>query len=46
MNFTKLLTACKEKRQGLSNQAFNSHTPNEHGSSQKWSQMNHSKTSE
>jgi len=23
MNFTKLLTSCKEKRQGLSNQAFN-----------------------
>ena len=23
MNFTKLLTSCKEKRQGMSNQAFN-----------------------
>jgi len=22
MNFTKLLTSCKEKRQGMSNQAF------------------------
>jgi len=23
INFTKLLTSCKEKRQGVSNQAFN-----------------------
>jgi len=25
MNFTKLLTSCKEKRQGVSNQTFNRH---------------------
>jgi len=46
MNFTKLLTSCKEKRQGVLNQAFNLRTPNEHGRSRKWSKTNPSKTSE
>ena len=52
MNFTKLLTSCKEKVQGVSNQAFQPRQPpslcipNEHGRSQKWSETNPSKTSE
>jgi len=46
MNFTKLLTSCKEKRQGLSNQAFNPHIRNKQGRSRKWSQTNPNKTSE
>jgi len=49
MIFTKLLTSCKEKRQEVSNQAFTAAekgTPNVHGRSLKWSQMNLSKTSE
>ena len=46
MNFTKNLASCKEKRQGVSNQVFNLHTPNKHGRSRKWSQTNPSKTSE
>jgi len=49
MNFTKLLTSCKEKQQRVSNQAF---TTTEKGMSnvcercRKWSQMNPRKISE
>jgi len=48
MNFTNLLTSCEEKRQGVSNQAFNRdhQAPNEPGRSPKWSISNPSKTNE